>query len=163
MRYRPDKLLAEWLKATLDVDCMPASRADVQALERRYGVVLPDDFRTYLLEALPACGGNMDDAMTTWWEIELIKNIPDEYANSPYGPHQLNNAEVAAEQDVYLFFADCCIWCAAWAINCGGGVNRGRIVLIDGVKDGFVADSFSEFVGYYLRDAGRPNYSPLNP
>lgn len=152
--------LAEWLKATSEIDCHPASVAEVAALERRYGVLLPEDFRTYLLEALPACGGNMDDAMTTWWEIDLIKNIPDEYANSQYGPHQWRNAEVAAEQDVYLFFADYCIWCAAWAINCGKGVNRGRIVLIDGVKDDFVADSFSEFVGFHLDNAHWPR-SPL--
>jgi hypothetical protein len=163
MRYRPDKLLAEWLKATSDIACKPASLAEVDALERRYGVVLPKDFRIYLLEALPACGGNMDDAMVTWWEIELIKNIPDEYVNGLYGPHQIKDAEVAAEQDVYLFFADYCIWCAGWAINCGQGVNRGRIAMIDGVKDSFVADSFSEFVGNYLHEAGWPKIPELSP
>ncbi|HEV7691602.1 MAG TPA: SMI1/KNR4 family protein [Hyphomonadaceae bacterium] len=160
MRYKPHMHLAEWLKASSEIECHPASLAEVAILERRYGVVLPDDFRTYLLEAMPACGGNMDDAHTIWWEAELIKSIPDEHANSQYGPHKFKNAEVAAEEDVYLYFADYCIWIWAWAINCGQGVNRGRIVRIDGAKDGFVADSFSEFVGYYLHNVGWPK-NPL--
>jgi hypothetical protein len=163
MRYRPHEHLAEYLKSTSGIESRPASLAEVATLERSYGVVLPEDFRAYLLEALPACGGNMDDGMTNWWEIELIKNIPDEYANSQWEPHQFKNAEVSAEQNVYLFFADYCIWCAAWAINCGQGVDRGRVVLIDGVKDDFVADSFSEFVGFYLYNAGWPRSPLLNP
>lgn len=163
MRYRLHEHLADYLKTTSGIECLPTSEAEVAAIERRYGVVLPGDFRAYLLEALPQCGGNMDDALTTWWQVELIRNIPEEYGDSQYGPHRVQNAEIAAEEDVYLIFADYCIWIWAWAINCGQGVNRGRIVQIDGASDDFVADSFSEFVAYHLHKAGWPGSPLLNP
>jgi hypothetical protein len=52
----------------------------------------------------------------------------------------------------YLFFADYIIWCWAWAIACGDDDNRGRIAVINGLSDHFVADGFGQFVDRYILD-----------
>jgi hypothetical protein len=59
---------------------------------------------------------------------------------------------VARDASKYLFFADYMIWCWAWAIACGDGEHRGRVAVINGVSDRFVADSFGQFVDRYILD-----------
>lgn len=47
-------------------------------LERHYGILLPNDFKNYLLTSCPA-STSWDSEMGCWWDIDRIKNIPDEY------------------------------------------------------------------------------------
>ena len=139
----PVDTLLRWLH---DGDVPPPSshaQAAVEALERRYAVRIPEDFRRYLLSA-PRFEVT-DDEMTAWWTIDRVRNLPDEYE------HPIDHPGIAAETATYLFFADYMVWCWAWAICCSGGPNRGRIAFIGGPV-GFVADSFAEFVERYLRD-----------
>jgi hypothetical protein len=118
------------------VDTAPASLSDIAALEQRCGVQLPQDFRDYLLAAAPAAE-NMDAEGTKWWPLDQIKSVPEE----------LN--ETDQRQAQYLIFADYLVWCYAWAIVCTEDPNHGRVSFIGG-RDGFVADSFAEFVDLYL-------------
>lgn len=118
---------------------------EVEALERRYGVRLPDDFKAYLLAQAPA-EESCDDWDYIWWPVHRIRNIPDEYE------HPVDNAAVAAEAPTYLFFADYMIWCWAWAICCSDSINRGKVAVIGGAPDRFVAASFSDFMVRYARD-----------
>jgi hypothetical protein len=108
--------------------------------------LLPEDFRQYLRVSSPV-GEEMDAEMVTWWGIGRVKNIPDEF------PHALAPI-ISDEGKKYLFFADYCIWCWAWAISCADDDSRGKVALIAGHPyDRFVANSFSDFVQTYLSDA----------
>ncbi len=93
----------------------------------------------------PAQEGDWDASLTDWWAFPRIKNILDEY------PHALKNHAVATSADKCLFFADYIGWSMAWAVACGDE-NHGRIAVIDGGSDRFVADSFGDFVDLFLKD-----------
>ena len=81
-----------------------------------------------------------------WLLLNEIQNIPDAYED------RVLNASVADRAQTYLFFGDHAIWAWAWAIACGNGADRGRIVVINGTDDRFVADSFAAFVDQYVLD-----------
>jgi hypothetical protein len=121
---------------------------DVEALERRYSLQLPADFRAYLIHAAPSTTF-MDDIGTQWWAPREIKSISDE---CPDGPPGKSNHEIEKEKDAYLVFSDYLIWCYAWAICCSNGPNRGKVALIGGLPDTFVADSFRDFLRLELID-----------
>jgi hypothetical protein len=90
--------------------------------------------------------------MGTWWEFERIKNIPDEYRDQSQSPELLRPA-IARQAHKYLFFADYCIWCSAWAISCADDESRGNVAYIVGLgRDRIVASSFSDFVQKYTSD-----------
>ncbi len=121
------------------------SPIQIQELERRYAVSLPEDFRVYLLTSSPV-EESLDNENTSWWHFDRIRNIPDEYE------HEVSHPRIAVGGSQYLFFADYAIWCWAWAISCTNDEDRGKVAIIGGMPDRFVADSFSEFVEKYLSD-----------
>jgi hypothetical protein len=130
-------------KAGISTEAIPEQR--IAELERRYNIGLPDDFRQYLRLSSPV-GEAMDNEMVTWWSIDRIKNIPDEY------PYELGTMITNAGRE-YLFFADYCIWCWAWAISCANDETTGKVALIAGPSyDKFVADNFTDFVRQYVSD-----------
>src|SRR5215475_7382671 len=130
-----------------DSEISTASRCEqiVDGLERKYGVQLPDGFRDYLIHSSPTNDFAFDQNFTTWWSLDRIRNIVEEYE------HPIRNEVIARDAARYLLFADYSIWCWAWAIACGDDENRGRVAVISG-DDRFVADSFSEFVDRYIND-----------
>lgn len=145
MRPAPhQKLVQYWADTESDVRVNATPEADIAALEAKYGVQLPPEFKAYLLEACPRAD-QVDQNCTEWWSLERIKSIPAEYE------HALTNEEIARDAAGYLFFADYAIWCMAWAICCRPGHNFGRVVVTSG-KDRFVADSFSAFIDAYISD-----------
>jgi hypothetical protein len=141
----PMNALAKWLRAQGDIWTRTHAGASVDSLESRYGIRIPEDFRRYLIDLAPRLEFT-DDEATAWWPLGRIRSLPEEYE------HGSNNAAIAAEAGTYLFFADYLIWSGAWAVCCSEGPNRGRVAFIGGQPDGFVADSFTEFVALYLRD-----------
>lgn len=54
-------------------------------LEQRYDVVLPEDFRAYLLTAAPA-EDHWDEEGGIWWSPARIRTIPKEYARPLENP-----------------------------------------------------------------------------
>jgi hypothetical protein len=142
-----DKLQQHWAATNSGIAVWGQNESLVASLEHRYNVSLPADFRSYLCDASPMQSEAMDNSGTAWWAVGRVKNIPDEYE------YEIGNGGVASEASSYLFFADYLIWCWAWAINCGNGKDRGRVVCIAGSQhDRFVADSFSEFVDIHIAD-----------
>jgi hypothetical protein len=127
---------------------MPAihDEGEVAALETKYCVRIPEEFREYLLKCCPNQNFGLDDSMTAWWSVGRIRNIPDEYN------HAIAHPFIQAHADTFLFFADFLIWAPAWAIACGDDENRGRVAAIGGGEDRFVADSFGEFVDRFIGD-----------
>jgi hypothetical protein len=119
----------------------------VAALEARYGVHLPADFRDYVLHLCPSTDdeGEMDRAGAGWWGLDRLRNISDEYKRP------LKDADLEVERETAIFFGDYAIWCMAWAICCGPGPNYGRVFVVSS-QDRFVAADFADFVDRYMAD-----------
>ena len=141
-------LSSHWALSDPNTYTRHATRAHVEVLEARYSLQLPDDFRAYLTYAAPSVTF-MDDIGTQWWAPSEIKSIMDECPKA--SPDQINS-EIEQESEAYLVFSDYLIWSYAWAICCSNGSNRGKIALIGGLPDTFVADSFREFLRLQLAD-----------
>jgi hypothetical protein len=130
----------------IDTEAIPAHR--IESLERRYDLVLPDDFREYLNLSSPIEEA-WDHEDTTWWHFERIKSVKDEWIHGDLEPF------IAERRNKYLVFADYCIWCWAWAISCADDETRGSVAIIGGRGyDRTVAESFSDFVRKYIGDIG---------
>lgn len=138
------KLIRYWEETNLNIAFGPSSEDSVAALEKRYGIAFPEDFRAYLLE-VSLEDDQLDEHCTEWWSLQRIKNIPDEYE------YPIENPEITQDSQFYIFFADYMFWCWAWAICCKPGKNYGRIVQIG--TDRFVAENFAEFIDFYLEGA----------
>ena len=138
------KLQRYWRDTEARVSTVRLSAQAIDDLERKYGIDLPDDFADYLLHSCPEDDFAVDNNMTSWWPLDRIKSIPEEYQ------HESSDVTIARDAAKFLFFADYAIWCWAWAIACGGD-NRGRVAVISG-RDRFVADSFAQFVDVYIDD-----------
>ena len=80
-----------------------------------------------------------------WWDLDRIRNIPNEYE------HEIEEPTISACAHQCLFFLDHLVRSSAWAIVCTDDENRGKVVWI-GVQSRFVADSFSDFVERYIKD-----------
>lgn len=141
------KLKRYWRDAKATISTVELSQEAVDRLEQRYGVRFPDDFRDYLLHSCPKDDLGYDE-MTTWWPLDRLKNLVEEYE------HKVTDPTIVKGAAKYIFFADYSIWCWAWAIDCGDDKNRGRVVVISG-RDRFVADSFAQFVDRYIEDQKR--------
>lgn len=142
-----EKLLAHWRSDGIDVASFGATEAEVAALEAKYGVQLPDDFREYLLNASPRAGMDVfyaHENHTDWWEVGQVKSAPEE-------GEEINDPVILQSADRYLYFADYISWCWAWAINCSDDEHRGRVIMV-GSPAVFVADSFTAFVDLFVEN-----------
>jgi hypothetical protein len=139
-----ERLERHWLDTKARITTRAPPGQSIEGLERKYGISFPHDFRDYLSRSCPQ-NEIFDRNYISWWPLDQIKNIVDEY------PHPIRNEAIAKDAARYLFFADYSIWCWAWAIACGEDENRGRIAVISG-HDRFVADSFEQFVELYIAD-----------
>jgi hypothetical protein len=137
------KLQTWWADTGVRIPTRRASEAEVHALELKYEVELPIDFREYLLESCPVTE-EMDISTRTWWSLDRIKNIPDEC------DYQISNPRIAEHATTYLFFADWGLWCSAWAIACGQNEDCGRVANICD-RETLIADSFEDLVDKCIR------------
>lgn len=137
-------LRAWWSETGAGIETRGAPEAEIAALENRYRVSLPHEFREYLKLGAPK-KENWDAEDGNWWPIERIKNVPDEY------DHPVSEV-IRRNAPQHLIFLDYSIWACAWAISCADDETRGRVAIIDGLRDGYVADSFGEFVERYTTD-----------
>lgn len=148
MRLRPyQKLTNHWQQINYEIKFGPSKENTILSLEEKYDIILPQDFRQYLLKSCPEpdCD-DMDDNGVCWWPLNRIKNIPDELEGNSY------KLKVIGDIAKHLFFADYLIWCWAWAICCEPGKNYRRIVYVGG-DNKIIANSFSEFVDIYIKES----------
>ena len=139
--------LVAWLKLpALDERESAVVRSGIDAVEQRYDLRLPEDFRSHLMRMGAGGGEIWDDELVLWWPVARLRNMLEEY------PQGSANPEIVRDAGQYIFFADYSIWCWAWAICCREGRNYGKVVVIGAAGDPFVAGSFTEFVTGYLRD-----------
>src|SRR5689334_13209571 len=117
------KILSDWWRATGGAPEIAAGGgATVQEIEKRYGVMLPDDFRAYVAGVAPN-EDFWDVEEGIWWSPDRIKSIPDEY------DHWVTDMAIAEKAGSYLFFADFMIWAWAWAICCDDSEDRGKVAV----------------------------------
>jgi len=143
-----ERLRKHWIETDAGVETGSHTESEIRALEARYGIRLPDDFREYVMHSCPRAECGWDNTLTDWWNLSRIRSIREEFNSWP----SIENPIILANIDDHLFFADYSLWCWAWAINCGNGEHRGRIAVISGGSDPFVADSFGEFVDRFVQD-----------
>lgn len=141
----PHSILKTWWSETgAEITTRETPEAEIVALENRYGGSLPDEFRGYLKLSAPV-EENWDVEDGNWWPVERIKNIPEEYDTSV-------SDVIGRNASKHLIFLDYLTWSWAWAISCADDETRGRVALIGGAPDGYVAESFAEFVERYTAD-----------
>lgn len=133
-----------WSKTNVDIITRPASQLELTELEKHYDITLPLDFRDYLAQGAPVAQ-NWDAEDGNWWPLEQIRSVSEGYDAIVAEP-------IASRASRHLFFLDHMDWSWAWAISCAGDATFGRIALIGRGKDGYVADSFTEFVQRYTND-----------
>jgi hypothetical protein len=75
-----EKLQRYWAGGETGIHTAAGSEQAVDGLEWKYGVRLPREFRAYLIYSCPADDG-LDQDFTSWWSVDRIKNIVDEYAH----------------------------------------------------------------------------------
>ena len=143
-----EKLQRYWRETNSEIGTVETSQPQVEALEARYSLRLPKDFKDYLLHSSPKDEMAGLDWPTSWWHFDRLRNIPEEYE------HEIGNEIVAHDAAKCIFFADYAIWCSAWAICCVEGENRGKVAVIGGNPDRFVADNFAHFVEMYIEGKG---------
>ena len=137
------RLLSRWAALSYPRIVTHGER-EVASLEAHYGILLPADFRAYLLHACSTLddGGQMD-VWNGWWGLERIRSVTEEWNDQ-------SPMTLATDPPKTLIFADHLIWCWAWAVCCDGGQNHGRVMVIG--ADRWVADSFTEFIDRYVTD-----------
>jgi hypothetical protein len=137
-------LQAWWSKTDAGIETSPASASELAQLEKRYGITLPHDFRQYLAECVPV-SENWDAEDGNWWPIARIRSLSDEYNHTVTAP-------IASQASRHLLFLDYMMWSWAWAISCANDATFGRVALIGGPEEVYVAGSFTEFVQRYTTD-----------
>jgi len=135
-----------WRTIRADIEFGETSLEEIANLEKKYAVKLPHEFREYLRWACPKSVDQSDPELTTWWELDRIKSLEEEYEGSKY---LKKNPEFLKDASSYIVFVDYLIWSWSWAICCKPGDNYGRIVQLLGPIE-FVSNSFEEFVQAYI-------------
>lgn len=123
------------------------------ALEARYGISLPEPFRTYVERWAP----HEDDMHSTsgviLWAPDNMQSLADQAKTWSSGTVSCNPA-IAEQADRYLVFADFLYWCGyGYAICCGKGADRGKIAMVGSPMDHILADDFCTFLGLLAEDS----------
>ena len=146
--------LADVLKRLWEYNSTPRStqgEAMIHVLEDLYKVQLPDDFKTYLIEASPAVASD-DKNNFVFWAPEKIASVKDIWGDD--FPEKLNHINT----NDCLLFADYLDWCGyAYAICCSQGPDRGKVALIgtDNIQDHWIANSFYSFISMVVENSDR--------
>jgi len=136
-----------WRTIRANIEFGETSLEEISNLEERYAVKFPQEFREYLRWACPKGVDQDDPEMTTWWEIDRIKSLKEEVREDSV---VLRDPQIREDSSRYIVFVDYILWCWAWAICCEPGENYGRILQLS-AKNEFVANSFGEFVQFYIQ------------
>ena len=150
MEEPSDKLVRHW--RSLNLLIAPGNPEErVQEFESRKGVVLPHDFREYLLcvNGMVQSGGqDCDPSGFAFWPLARVKSVSDEYARHSTPMRKVQDA------DEHFVFVDYLQWCWAYAIRLGPRVSDGgQVIPVGTLHHKVIAGSFTEFVDLYLRDA----------
>lgn len=146
-RSKPwDRILKSWKRSRIALR-PGASTADIEAFQRRQGVVLPMDVRDYLLTVDGFDEGECDDELFRFWPLAEIVPVHEFLA-----PH---NGLVYPDQWAYpdcFVFADHSLDAWNYAVKLTTDPEQPAPVYCINCNDGQVAPSFLEFMERYARD-----------
>jgi hypothetical protein len=146
-----EKLWDYWNAQGLKIAAGATGR-EVHSFESLNSVILPPDFRDYILTVngmFQDFENSSDQKGFAFWPLNQMTNAAQELANRPSaepGPTNLQS---------YFIFADYMHRSWAYAINLGTDpAKAGHIIHVDTLRPKVVARSFTEFVNLYVQDAG---------
>jgi hypothetical protein len=130
------------------------SQKSVRKFESRYSVILPKDLREYFLTLdgmIDQLGSECDREGFGFYSLSRVKNICEEYASLKMKRPIL---PTISNPENYFVFVDYLQWCWAYAIRLSNNLSESNEVIHVGtVEPKVIAQSFSEFVDLYLKDA----------
>jgi hypothetical protein len=145
-----ESLVSYWTRGGLKI-----SQGCPEVAVRKFGignnVVLPADLRAYFLNVngmLPEAREDCDLNGFCLWPLDRVKSVTDEIArhSSPI--------RKSPEDHLSFIFTDYREWSWAYAIRLTNRANAPNpVVHVGTLKPKIVADSFSQFVQLYVRDA----------
>jgi hypothetical protein len=149
MEDSSSRLLRYW--RSLNLLIAPGNTEErVRDFEFRNGVLLPLDFRRYLLSVngmVQSGGQDCDPNGFAFWPLARVKSVRKESAE-----HKTPLPEVQ-DPDGHFIFVDYLQWCWAYAIRLGAHPSDGgQIIHVGKLHPNVVAGSFTEFVDLYIRD-----------
>lgn len=121
-----------------------ASRRDIEQVERRYGIRLPDELASLFLTADGMDEEETDDLMIRFWPVNELKPVGDEIP-----------AEHHSAYEGFFLFADYSLWTHGYAIKINDSTDAGTVAMVGGPRPTPVAPSFLKFVENYLRHPDR--------
>lgn len=127
------------------------SEAEIADFESRYQVLLPPDMRDYFLQVdgmIPYIPNDQDKEGFTFWPLSRVKTVLEETAS------QVGLSYYLVDTSSFFIFADYLTWSWAYAIRLSADVSAETpVFIIINEAPVKIADSFSEFVRFYLADA----------
>jgi|TARA_B110000116_G_C16445452_1_gene406826 hypothetical protein len=146
------KRLKDFMKSDGSECGASASDARVLEFERKFGVVIPEDLRSYFIE-VNGTAGNYAYGILRFWSIDEFRTVTQETSATRSPNHsviQSAYSEPIDDGESFFVFADCMWDVQLYAIHLSTSDTPNNIILLDGGKPTVVAKSFSDFVERYL-------------
>lgn len=128
------------------------SRNRVDQFQDDHSVLLPDDFKSYLLEV----NGTCDDyvvGIVRFWSIDEVRTVAREVASTPLGASvvQPSYRHGFVGDDSYYVFADLQHELQLYAIRLSNSLALPNdVILLNGDSPFVIANSFAHFVDLYV-------------
>jgi SMI1 / KNR4 family (SUKH-1) len=149
MQTASGHLIAYWKSSNILIAPGNSEEA-IRKFESGNRVVLPPDFREYLLTVngmLQAEGNDSDPNGFAFWPLSFIKSVREERVGQP------PLLPEGQSPDEYFVFVDYLQWCWAYAIRLTSRQSDGgQVAHVGKLYPRVIAYSFTEFIDLYLRD-----------
>jgi hypothetical protein len=141
-----EKLERYWRESQKPSLCKSATEEKVRIFERLHGILMPKDFRDYVLRVngFDQAKNYQDDRGFNFWPLESIVRVA-EYEDGRFG---------FSNDDNYFIFCDYLDFSWAYAISFEVLVEQVIKIGAENGKPIIMANTFAEFVDRYLEDDG---------
>lgn len=141
----------------------PASPDSVQAFELRYGVVLPEEVRSYFFTFDGLEDEEWDNDLISFWPLQRIGSVPEILGSHGGVPDYRGIAQNLPEPDCYFVFADYSCFAHVYAFKLTSNPKERSPVFWIGNSRTFcrLTNSFMDFLKQYLISPGDLNNAVL--
>ena len=143
--------LADFLKSERTACGTGVESSRVSAFEKRNGISLPEDLRSYFLD-LNGTEGDYAHGIIRFWSLDECVTVANEIQSAGSRAALIQSAydQPSAEMNNYFIFADHLHESQLYAIRLRPETEPNSVVVLDGSQPAEVAASFSDFVRRYL-------------